>query len=462
MDKRMVEFIRALRAAGVRISISESQDAMYGVEAIGIRNFDQFKATLRSTLVKERRDHERFDEFFPLFFNSNQPPMQDIMDQLTPEQQQMLQDAMEALMGNRDALRQLLEQLMRGMPFSQDQLRELGEMAGLDSGDEMYQRNWFAGRMGRQAGLGQMERLMDEMLDMLAEMGMSEADLRELAEMMRENMAGLADQMSNYAGASIAERMAQRDPEPRPDLLDVPFERLNQHDLDTLRDEIRRLAARLRSRAALRQKKAKLGQFDPRKMLRHNMRYGGVPMEMRYRKRQRKPNLVLICDLSTSMRPYVSFLLTLVYELQDQVRRTNSFIFIDDMVDVTMEFEEYESQEAVARVLAANPPGYYSTDLGNSLNTFHKNHMGTIDSRTTVIILGDGRNNFNNPRLDISHEMGHKARRLFWFCPEHPTQWGTGDSDMHQYASQADGVYLVRTLRDLANSVDQILADGQS
>ena len=87
MDQRMVEFIRALRAAGIRISISESQDAMFGVNEVGIINPEHFKNTLRATLVKEFRDQPTFDYFFPLFFSSNQPPLQDIMDNLTPEQQ---------------------------------------------------------------------------------------------------------------------------------------------------------------------------------------------------------------------------------------------------------------------------------------------------------------------------------------------------------------------------------------
>ena len=154
--------------------------------------------------------------------------------------------------------------------------------------------------------------------------------------------------------------------------------------------------------------------------------------------------------------------MTLVYELQDHVQKTSSFVFIDNMHDVTMDLEQMDSQEAVAKVLRENPPGYYSTDLGNSLKTFEQNFMSAIDSRTTVIILGDGRNNYNDPRLDIHGDMARKARRLFWFCPEGQGQWGTGDSDMHRYAAQAHGVHMVRTLRDLANAVDGIIADGSS
>lgn len=460
MDQRMVEFIRALRAAGVRISVSESQDAMFGVNEVGIINIDHFKDSLKATLVKEHRDQPKFDYFFPLFFSSNQPPLEDIMDNLTPEQQQMLQQALESLMGDMDALRDMLQQLLDGQPFSQEQLEQMGQQSGLPNGDEMYQRAWFERRMQRQAQMNSMERMIAQLMEELAEMGMSEEALAELEQMLRDNLEGLSDQISQFVGATLAEQMAQREPEKKPDLLDVPFQRLNQHDIDNIRDEIRRLAAKLRSRASLRQRKHKTGQFDPRKTIRQNMRYGGVPIEMKYRKKHKKPKLVLICDLSTSMRYMVEFLMTLVYELSDHVQKTSSFIFIDDMVDVSMDLEQMDSQDAVAKVLQENPPGYYSTDLGNSLNTFAQNHYSTIDSRTTVIILGDGRNNYNNPRLDIHGDMQRKARRLFWFCPEPQGQWGTGDSDMWEYAGQADGVYRIRNLRDLANAVDSIIADG--
>lgn len=462
MDKRMVDFIRALRAAGIRISISESQDAMFGVGEVGIRNLQNFRETLKATLVKEQRDQPTFEYFFPLFFSNNQPPLEDIMDNLTPEQQQMLQQALQSLMGDMEALKELMDQLMNGEGFSQEQLEQMGQQAGLPSGEEMYQRGWFERRMMRQAQMNALERMIAEILNELAEMGMSDDALAELEQMLRDNLQGLSEQISQYVGQSLAEQMAQREPEPKPDLLDVPFNRLSQNEIDNMRDEIRRLAAKLRSRAALRQRKSNRGQFDPRKTIRQNMKYGGVPIEMKYRKRHKKPKLVLICDLSTSMRYMVEFLMTLVYELHDHVQKTSSYIFIDDMVDVTMELEQQDSQKAVEKVLRDNPPGYYSTDLGNSLNTFAQNHYSVIDSRTTVIILGDGRNNYNDPRLDIHQDMQRKARRLFWFCPESPRQWGTGDSDMHRYASQADGVYQVRTLRDLANAVDEIIADGSS
>ncbi|MDX1995977.1 MAG: VWA domain-containing protein [bacterium] len=456
----MVDFIRALRAAGVRISLAESQDAMYGVDLLGVHSADSFRSTLKTTLVKESRDHTLFDYFFPLFFASNTPPMQNIPDNLTPEEQQMLEQALRSLAGQMEALKQLLQQMLNGQPFSDEQLQDMGDASGLSQANDMYQRQWFERRMNRQAGMQQLQQMIEQLLETLEQMGMSQESLDALREMMQQNMEGMSDQISNYVGTSLAEQMANQEPQPKPDLMDVPFNRLGDSEIKQIRDEIRRLAAKLRSRAALRQRRSKVGTPDPRRTFRANMKYGGTPVELKYRTKHVKPALVLICDVSTSVRYCAEFLLTLIYELQDQVQRTNSFIFISDLVDISMEFKESDPQEAVQRVLSENRPGYYNTDLGASLDTFQKDHMGLLTSKTTVIILGDGRNNYNNPRLDIASDMQRRSRRLIWFCPEHPSQWGTGDSDMDNYARESDGVFYVNTLRDLASAVDKILADG--
>ncbi|MBK8024215.1 MAG: VWA domain-containing protein [Chloroflexi bacterium] len=460
MDKRMVNFIRALRAAGVRISLAESLDALNGVQQVGIGDRDLFRAAMKTTLVKESRDQSKFEQYFPLFFGSNRPPMEDIMQNLSPEQQQQLQQALDALQGNMQALRELLQQLLEGRPFDQDQLDQAGQQAGLDNASDMSQRRWFERRMERQMNIQQLQQAIEDLLQMLAEMGMGREDLERLREMLEQNAEGLSDQVANYVGANIAERMAEKEPQPKPDLMDVPFNRLSEDDVESIRDEIRRLAAKLRSRAALRQRRDRTGQLDPRKTMRSNMRYGGVPMELKFQTRHVKPCLVLICDVSTSMRYCAEFLLTLIYELQDQVAKTDSFIFISDITDISMVFKELEPMAAVEKVLTENRPGYYNTDLGNSLNSFQRDHMGKVSGRTTVIILGDGRNNYNNPRLDVANDLLRKSRRLLWFNPEPPSQWGSGDSDMLQYAPLSSGVFRVSNLRELAAAVDKILSDG--
>jgi hypothetical protein len=166
----------------------------------------------------------------------------------------------------------------------------------------------------------------------------------------------------------------------------------------------------------------------------------------------------MICDVSTSVRPIVEFMLRLVYELQDQIHSAHSFIFIDDITDVSAEFSLHRPEIAVDKVLDDHAPGYYNTNLGYALAHFCKDYLGTVDHRTTVIILGDGRNNFLNPRLDALAEIKKRARRLVWFCPENERLWGTGDSDMLGYAPLCSVTHVVGSLGELAEAIDRLFA----
>jgi uncharacterized protein with von Willebrand factor type A (vWA) domain len=181
-----------------------------------------------------------------------------------------------------------------------------------------------------------------------------------------------------------------------------------------------------------------------------------VPVELKHKRHHLKPKLVLICDISTSVRPVVEFMLRLVYELQDQIHSARSFVFIDDIVDVSSEFTQRRPESAVQRVLEENPPGYYNTNLGFSLAHFCKDYLDTVDHRTTVIVLGDGRNNFLNPRTDALQEIKRRARRVLWLNPESPRLWGTGDSDMTQYMPHCDAVHEVGNLNQLTDTVDRL------
>ena len=114
MQKRMLEFIRALRAAGLRLSLAESQDAMFAVDQAGVERRATFKSAMKATLVKSQRDQPIFDYFFPLFFSNNKPPLHNILEQLSPEQEQLLQEALRSLLGDMEALRELLGRLLEG------------------------------------------------------------------------------------------------------------------------------------------------------------------------------------------------------------------------------------------------------------------------------------------------------------------------------------------------------------
>ncbi|HLY27057.1 MAG TPA: hypothetical protein VKQ72_12005, partial [Aggregatilineales bacterium] len=226
MDKRIVEFIRTLRAAGVRISVAESADAMDATDHIGLFDRDAFRSALKTTLVKEKSDSGTFEHFFPLFFDTGAPPMFNMEQELSPEQQHMLQQALQSLMGNMEALRQLLDQMMRGQQLSQDQLNQLGQMTGLPNADSSYQEGYYQRMMQRALGMQQLQELLEQLQQQLAEMGMSEEAIEEIMDMMQANRDALAEQLQKYVGSTIARNMSEQ-PKPEPqDLMNTPFQYL--------------------------------------------------------------------------------------------------------------------------------------------------------------------------------------------------------------------------------------------
>ncbi len=481
MEERIVEFIAGLRAAGVRVSIAESEDAFRATAQMGVRDRRDFQAALRATLVKEARDRPIFDELFPLYFGSGGPPLTDLRQNLSPEDRNLLAQALRALLqqlrqagqqqgdpqsgqasqGQVGALMQLLSWLLQGSGPTPEELDEAARRAGFANAREWYQHHWVKQRMMRQMGMEVLDELMEALALMLERLGMSPDAIERLMEGMEANRQALAERVAQHVGAAAARQRAERYAQQKQDVSDLmhrPFQSLSEREAELLREQVRRLAAQLRSRAALRRKRGKRGTLDVKKIMRTNLRYGGVPLELKFKTRHLKPKLLLICDISTSMRPVVDFLLRLIYELHDQVAAAHSFAFIDDLSDITPDFAEYPPEVAIDEVLTRLPPGHYNTDLGRSLNTLLTRYGGAVDPRTTVIFVGDARNNYNDPRLDLMEQIQRRARRVIWLNPEHPGQWGSGDSDMPAYLPYASAVHRVSNLAELTAAVDKLLA----
>ncbi len=458
MEDRMIRFVTALRAGGVRVSLAESADAFIAVDRLGIQDREMFRLSLRATLVKEANDLDAFDELFDLFFGSAEnPPMQDVTEDMTPEEAQMLAQMMRQFS---EQLRQMMEKLLRGEQLSQQELDQLAQLTGLNRVDDLRYRDWYAKRMQRALRFKDVQEAMRELMELLEQMGMSKQRLDQLQALVEANQQALQEQLSQFAGQRIAENMSEREPDENDldELMNRPFRSLSDRDMDVLRHEVRRLANRLRSRIALRQKRAKTGQLDAKATIRANLKHGGVPMEIKHRDHRLKPKLVVICDISTSMRHCSELMLALVYALQDLVTKTHAFAFIDHLEYISPDFAGTEANAAIDEVLERMPPGYYSTDLGYSLGDFTRHYLDTVDQRTTVIMVGDGRNNYNDPRLDIVQQLARRSRRLIWINPEPPMLWGSGDSDMLQYAPLCTNVVMAATLGELAEAVNHLLS----
>lgn len=455
MDDRIIEFIRGMRAAGVRISVAESVDALNATGVMGVTDKDLFKASLRSTLVKQSDDFPAFEQLFPLYFGSGGPAMQSALDDLSEDEQNMLQAALSALSGR---MQQLLDWLTSGNPPSKEELEDLARQAGIRWANNPGEAQYITRRMLRQMGFAHLEDQMQELMQKLQEMGMSQEAMEKLMGVVQANREALAEQIAQQIGLQIAQDRAERPDELHgSDLMHKSFESLSAAEADILRKEVQRLVTQLRSRAALRRKRGKEGKFDAKGTIRTNQRYGGVPLEIKFKKNKLKPSLVLICDVSRSMHHVLEFMLQMVYEMHDQVHKVRSFAFYGDLAEITVDMANMRVDEAVQAAYNAVPGGSYRTDLGQSLMTFHNRYLNTVDGRTTVIMLGDGRNNYNPSRLDLLKDIQRRAKRLIWLNPEPRSMWGTGDSIMEEYESGTDEVFIIRNLAQLATAIDKMM-----
>jgi uncharacterized protein len=456
MESRILQLIAALRASGVRVSLAESAEAFSAVDLMGIQNREEFRLSLRATLVKDVKDLPTFETLFPLFFGSGQPPLMggNPSDDLTPEEIQMLVEAMKQFS---EQLRQRMERLMNGEQLSRSELEALGQLVGLNQAEDLNYQNWMTQRMQRALAFPEVQNALKQLMEQLAQMGMNRERVEQIRNMIQQNMQGMREQMEQFAGERIAENLSERPRSENIDsLMNRPFQALSDSDKQLLQREVKKLAAALRTRIALRQKRAKNGQMDPKATIRASLKYHGVPMEIKHKDRVRKPKIVVICDVSTSMRFCSELMLSFLFALQGQVRKTHAFAFIDHLESISEDFSGSNADEAIQSVLWRMPSGHYNTDLGYSLNDFQNEYMDTLNSGTTLIVVGDGRNNYYDPRLDIFSTMSRRAIRTIWLNPEPPALWH-GDSDMPKYAPLCSNVLKVSNLRELADAVDDLM-----
>lgn len=455
MERQIIKFITTLRSAGVRISIVESIDALTAVELMGIKDREAFRICLRATLIKDFDDLHLFDEVFPYFFPSNSSAQINITHELTHSEKQILQLALEA---QDDRSRRMLERMLTGRRLSLEELDQAGKMVGLYHVDDLRYREWMVLRMKRALGFKDINNTLQQFLEELQVLKVEKERLEQISESLRENQIKIHQQLEMFAGKKISSNLVKTKPEkPAQELLDQSFSSLTDEEMMQLRKEVHRLARILRTRVALRQKRSKSGQLDAKSTIRTNLRHGNVPFIIKHRNRILKPKLVVICDVSSSMRFCSELMLGLVYALQDQVMKTASYAFIDDIEDITADLSIRQPERAVKKVLDRMPAIYANTDLGKSLKNFSDNFMDKIDKKTTLIIVGDGRNNYNDPGLEKFKVMARRSRRTIWLNPETPSLWGSGDSDMLKYVPFCDDVLHVKNLAELSKAVDQLL-----
>jgi uncharacterized protein with von Willebrand factor type A (vWA) domain len=223
---------------------------------------------------------------------------------------------------------------------------------------------------------------------------------------------------------------------------------------------VRRLAARLRSRLVRRERDRGRGPVSPRRTLRRNLGLGGWPARLvRRPRRPERPDLVVLCDVSESVRHVTRLMLLLLAALHQRARRVRTFLFVAEVGEATRLLAPGgELARAADPALAGQVvPLGGNSDYGRALVAFRRRHLDAVGRRTTLVIIGDGRSNHAPPEAWVLDELRRRARRLLWICPEARPRWGQGDSEMPAYAARCDRVATVTTLADLEGLADALV-----
>ena len=453
--ERLEDFAGLLRQNGLRVSPAEVADAARAVELTGLEDRSTFRGALRATLVKRGPDAAVFDRLFALYFLG----AKDLVDGL----QGSLLDALAAEKLNEADLEEVarvLSQMPMG-PMTEallqgrtDELARLIRQATLSIDfrglQSPLQRGFYGRRIFQASGGSQAEKELQDLLAALKAKGMDPHSLELVSRQTSHTLQALEE-----AARRVADREQKaRDPEQKGErsLLHRNLASLSPEEVRRMRDVVRRLAEKLKARLSRRRKTRRRGKLSVRRTLRRNLATGGEPYKLVFRsKRAERPEILVLCDVSDSVRNVSRMMLQFVYTLQELYSRVRSFVFVSDLGEVTHLFKKTDVATAVDLATAGRVINLSAnSNYGHALKLFHNTHLGGVTRRTTVIVIGDGRTNYNPPNAWILGELKRKCRRLIWLCPEERHAWGFGDSEMPLYARYCDRVESVRSLDDLA------------
>lgn len=441
---RLHELVAALRAAGVAVAVSEDIEVVAGLRHIDLLEREQLRAGLATLLVKSNVHRPLFDDLFDLYFpaRAGRPP-----------ELGMTGDCSDGY------LERLLEELMEGDDAAVRRMaREAVERFGRAEDGE----SWFQYRVLRAVDLAD---LLDQLLAARADVASGEPTELERRLWRDEFEARLrtfreeveADIRRRYAEQNGAERVADR--MIQAPLVERDLFRVSPEERRELAAQIRPLARKLAARIAVKRRQGRDGRLDVRRTLRRSLSTGGVPFDPVFRpRRPHKPELYVLCDLSASVAAFARFTLMLVHALQDQFARVRSFAFVDTLDEVTDVIGGDPLDISVGRMLREAEVVWFDghSDYGYSLEVFHRRCASDLTPRSTVLILGDARNNYRRANDHLLEDIAHRSRRLLWLNPESRRLWGTGDSIAHRYAAHCDDMVEVRNLKQLAEFVERL------
>jgi uncharacterized protein with von Willebrand factor type A (vWA) domain len=465
---RLLALVAELRRAGVAVSMVEVLDATSAVAHLDLADRPVLRASLAATLVKRSEDLATFSAAFDWCFPLTPAPPFDISSRAPTRPTAGPAGTgdgrnVEATVPSTDLLDMLLAALR------DDDTEALAALAvdavaahagiGTVDGTERY----FLYRVLRALDVADLLAAA-----MRAERAAAGPDATPLEwRLRRDEQARRIEEFRRLIAQEIRRRLAlhgtvEGELAPLPHrLADLDVLRASTTDLRELRAAVRPLARQLASRVAQRRRLRHRGRLDMRRTMRRSVSTGGVPLDPLFRQRRAsKPNVVVLCDLSGSVAEFAQFTLALMHALDAELAGLRSFVFVDGIAEVTALLSRAE-EIVEPRHLLTRPgvvAGDGHSDYGRVFERFwtvHGEHA--VTPATTLIVAGDARTNYRPAGLDPFRRLSERARNTYWLNPEPRADWGTDDSSIVEFAPWCTGVFEVRTLRQLADAVVEIV-----
>ena len=440
------DFIHILRSSDLRVSTSESIDAMNVVSKIGFNNKSLLRDSLSFSLAKTLREKEIFNECFDNFFKEN---YMNLKHNELP-QEKFEEDIELEELNNLEKKQKNLEELYK--TSDKTSLMTAMALASRDANLQdiklFTQVGMFTRKIFDEMGL---ETLNNDIFQASRQGNTErESELKNIRESLRL-------EIRDYVENQVKLRTTNAGKQLREDALSqMRLTQADKSDYQIMSGIIKKMARRLISVHSRRKRKSQRGMLDIRSTIRANQEYDGILFETIWKKTKvDRPKIVALCDVSGSVANYARFMLMFLYSLEEVMPKVRSFAFSSDLAEVTDLFERNKIEDAISKTLRDYGGG--STDYGQAFLDFRKNCMDDVDNRTTIIILGDARNNYGEAHGEVLKEMYDRCKRLIWLNPESRISWSTGDSEMRKYMAYSHQTEECNSLMHLERVVGNLL-----
>ncbi len=457
----LVEFVEALRGQGISVGPSETVDAGRVMATLGLGDREVLREGIACAVLRRPDHRDTYDAMFDLWFPAALGGKTVVVDEqaegepdgLPPEDVEAMRAMLLDLLADNDLanmderLAAMIAQIVeaygrynssRGPSYSSYQALKAMALDDLE------------GRLlaGLLAPYGEEPTpTQEEIAKALAAQKISQLRKMVEAETKRRTAEQLGrEHVQMYGIPQLAEN--------------VEFLRASGEQLRQMRRVVAPLARTLATRLAARRRRSRAGEIDLRKTLRKSMSTGGVPIDVVLKKpHPARPELVVLCDVSGSVAGFSHFTLLLVHALRQQFSRVRVFAFIDTTDEVTELFGP-DADLAVAVQRITREAGVYTrdghSDYGNAFVSFLDKYPNVLSPRSSLLVLGDGRNNYRNPETDLLTHMVTASRHAHWLNPEPKHLWGSGDSAVPRY-QEVITMHECRSAKQLAAVIDQLL-----